>query len=137
MKPVETTPEDLIGPFDEVEAKHAPKKVWTAGDTGLLRKGARVAVVGSRKASPEGLRRAAKLSWLLATNGIHVVSGLAEGVDATAHTQAVRAGGRTIAVLGTPLDRALPMCNPIASVLDTFVLRTGGRDWRLLGWRAK
>ena len=101
-------PEDLLGPLDEVEAKHAPKDVWVKGHISLLRKGARVSVVGSRKASETGLRRAAKLSYLLATNGIHVVSGLAEGIDATAHTSAVKAGGRTIAVLGTPLDKAFP-----------------------------
>lgn len=108
MQAATYSPEELIGPFDEVEAKHAPTTVWVAGDTGLLRKGARVSVVGSRKASEEGLRRAAKLSWLLATNGIHVVSGLAEGVDEAAHRAAVQAGGRTIAVLGTPLDRVFP-----------------------------
>jgi DNA processing protein len=105
---VETTPRELLGPLNEVEGKHAPERLFAAGDVSLLRQGARVAIVGSRQASSAGLRRARKLAAQLAREGVVVVSGLAEGIDAAAHEAALGAGGRTIAVLGTPLDRTYP-----------------------------
>ena len=103
--------QDLLGPLNEVEQKNAPKALYVSGDTGILEEGARVSIVGSRKASPEGLRRASKLAGLLAGRGIVVVSGLAEGIDTAAHTAAMKHGGRTIAVLGTPLDQVYPRQN--------------------------
>jgi DNA processing protein len=105
------SPQDLLGPLNEVEQKNAPKVLYVAGDTSILEEGARVSIVGSRKASPEGLRRASKLATLLADRGIVVVSGLAEGIDTAAHTAAIKHGGRTIAVLGTPLDQVFPRQN--------------------------
>jgi DNA processing protein len=62
-------------------------------------------VVGSRKATPEGLRRAQSLTKALVAHQIVIVSGLAEGIDTAVHTAAIEAGGHTIAVLGTPLDQ--------------------------------
>jgi DNA processing protein len=105
------SPQDLLGPLNEVEQKNAPKVLYIAGDTGILEEGARVSIVGSRKASPEGIRRAAKLATLLAGRRVVVVSGLAEGIDTAAHTAAITHGGRTIAVLGTPLDQVYPRQN--------------------------
>lgn len=105
------TPEELLGPLDEVESKHAPAELFLAGDALLLTQGARVSVVGSRRASPEGLKRASKLSKLLVSHGIVVVSGLAEGIDTSAHTTAIECGGRTVAVLGTPLEEYFPAKN--------------------------
>ena len=102
------TPEELLGPLDEVESKHAPEKLWVKGDTSLVTRGSRVSIVGSRKASEIGLRRAAKLARLLVQRGVTVVSGLAEGIDAAAHIQSMEDGGRTIAVLGTPLNKSFP-----------------------------
>jgi DNA processing protein len=67
-----------------------------------------VSVVGARKASSDGLKRAAKLARILVKHGAIVVSGLAEGIDAAAHTASVDAGGRTIAVIGTPLSETFP-----------------------------
>jgi DNA processing protein len=101
----------LFGPFNEVEQKHAPTTLFVAGDTSILEEGARVSIVGARKASPDGIRRAAKLAALLARKGIVVVSGLAEGIDTAAHRAAIEFGGRTIAVLGTPLDQVYPKQN--------------------------
>jgi DNA processing protein len=105
------TPEDLPWPFNEAEQKHAPKELFLAGDRDLLRAGPTVSIVGSREASREGLARADKLARLLVQRGIIVVSGLAEGIDTAAHAAAIANGGRTIAVLGTPLDECYPAKN--------------------------
>lgn len=70
-----------------------------------------VAVVGSRKFSAYGHRMAAKLGRELAENGVTVVSGLALGIDAIAQEAALRANGRTIAVLGRGLDEIYPIAN--------------------------
>jgi DNA processing protein len=105
------TPEQLLGPLNEVEQKNAPERLFAQGDTSLLRGGTRVSIVGARKASPEGLRRARKLAAELVREGVIVVSGLAEGIDTAAHEAAIAAGGRTIAVLGTSLDRTYPAKN--------------------------
>jgi len=66
-----------------------------------------VAIVGSRRASPYWVERAAELSTSLARAGVVIMSGLAEGIDVAAHTAAMLVG-HTIAVIGTPLDRAYP-----------------------------
>ena len=100
---------EVLGSLNDVERRHAPPVLHLAGDRGLLAPGiGRVSIVGSRSASEDGLRRAAKLARELARAGIVVVSGLAKGIDAAAHTASISAGGRTIAVLGTPLDRVYP-----------------------------
>jgi len=70
-----------------------------------------VAVVGTRKVSPYGRQVAEDLGAFLARNGVTVVSGLARGADAIAHQAALDAGGRTIAVLGSGVDRIYPPDN--------------------------
>ena len=91
------------------DGAHMPE-LHVAGATELLNR-RMVAVVGSRKASPAGLEVAREVSRELARAGVVVVSGLALGIDAAAHRAAIRAGGRTVAVIGTPLDRAYPLQN--------------------------
>lgn len=91
------------------EKLFAPARIWAAGDLELLRSGRRVAIVGSRKVSEFGARRAKKVAKQLAERGVTVVSGLAQGVDHAAHEGAIVDGeGRTIAVIGTPLERCYP-----------------------------
>ena len=107
----EHTPAELLGVLNDVERKHAPETLYTAGDIGLLRSGPRVSVVGSRKASEEGIRRARLLTKALVSRHAVVVSGLAEGIDTAAHETAIELGGRTVAVLGTPLDKVFPAKN--------------------------
>lgn len=70
-----------------------------------------VAVVGTREPSPEGVRRARKVAQQLVEDGKTVVSGLAAGIDTAAHMAAIDAGGRTIAVIGTPLGEFYPKEN--------------------------
>ncbi len=67
-----------------------------------------VAVVGTRRVSAYGRQVAEEIASFLAANGVTVVSGLARGVDAIAHQSALKAGGRTIAVLGCGVDRIYP-----------------------------
>lgn len=67
-----------------------------------------IAIVGSRKASDDGVRRAQRLAREFVDRGYAVVSGLAEGIDIAAHRAAIERGGRTIAVIGTPLGTAYP-----------------------------
>ncbi len=70
-----------------------------------------VAVVGTRRASTEGLRQARHLASQLARRGVTVVSGLAAGIDTEAHTATLDSGGRTVAVMGTGIDRVYPAEN--------------------------
>jgi DNA processing protein len=67
-----------------------------------------IAVVGSRRPSPTGIERARTLARELSEAGHVVVSGLAAGIDAAAHTAALHARGRTLAVIGTGVDRVYP-----------------------------
>lgn len=70
-----------------------------------------VAVVGTRDASADGIRRAGRMSRLLAEQDVTVISGLAKGIDTAAHRAALEAGGRTIAVLGTGITKCYPSQN--------------------------
>lgn len=111
MRIIEHTPEQLLGRLNDVERKNAPEKLYLAGDVELLQRGARVSLVGSRRASKEGLRKVTELAKAAVARNMIVVSGLAEGIDTAAHESAIAAGGHTVAVLGTPLDRVYPAAN--------------------------
>lgn len=82
-----------------------------------------VAIVGTRKASEDGLRRATRLSRELGMAGFTIFSGLATGIDTAAHTEALRQGRRTCAVMGTGITRRYPREN--APLADRIV-ESGG-----------
>nr|WP_292583972.1 DNA-processing protein DprA [Mesorhizobium sp.] len=82
--------------------------VFYAGDLSLLQRKC-VSVIGARDVSENGAARARRVARGLVDAGVVVTSGLAKGVDVAAHTGALEEGGSTIAVIGTPLDKAYPV----------------------------
>ena len=102
---VATVPSERVGVTNGLLLRFP--RIHAVGDLALLEL-PRVAIVGARKASADGRRRAAQLARDCARAGVVVVSGLAEGIDYAAHTAAIEHGGRTIAVVGTPLDKVYP-----------------------------
>jgi DNA processing protein len=92
------------------EADHPIELLYYLGDWSLAESPS-VAVVGTRAPSEQGVANAKHIATALVKNDITVVSGLARGIDRAAHDAAIAAGGRTIAVIGTPLFEAYPREN--------------------------
>jgi DNA processing protein len=110
----------LLGALSALERKHAPERLFVAGKIALPLPHPRVAIVGTRTPSDEGLKLASRLSKTLARRGVIIVSGLARGIDTAAHTAAIESGGSTIAVLGTPLSQTYPREN---AELQSLIMR--------------
>ncbi|MBT8767354.1 DNA-processing protein DprA [Metapseudomonas boanensis] len=89
------------------ELVNAPPLLFVAGDPALLEQ-PQLAMVGSRRASAAGLDTARSFAKSLAGGGFVVTSGLALGIDGAAHQGALDVEGRTVAVLGTGLERVYP-----------------------------
>lgn len=85
-------------------------RLFYAGDLAVLNRPS-VAIVGARAVSDAGMLRARRLARELSEGGLTIVSGLAKGVDTTAHRAAIETGGRTAAVIGTPLSKSYPAEN--------------------------
>ena len=94
-----------------LEREGGPKSIFLIGNETILEMAPNrlVAIVGTRDATPYGVRVTAALAEAFAGVGIGVVSGLARGVDAAAHRAALEAGGKTIAVMGTGVDVPYPV----------------------------
>ena len=101
---------------------HPPHLLYVYGETDLTDRFP-VAVVGTRRASAYGLTHTREIAAELAQTGVCVVSGLALGIDAAAHTGALDGGGRTVAVLGSALDKPYPQEN---DPLIRRILESGG-----------
>jgi DNA processing protein len=84
-----------------------PPLLYVRGDPAVLQE-PHLAVVGSRRASPAGLRVAQILTGQVARAGLHICSGLALGIDGAAHRGALEAGGKSVAVMATGIDTIYP-----------------------------
>lgn len=104
-------PVDPFWPRGVATLKRPPVALFCQGQSSRfpsLLAGEAIAVVGSRRPSPHGLRAAKRLGEALARAGWPVVSGLAEGIDAAVHRGCLCGGGQPVAVVGTPLARVYP-----------------------------
>ncbi len=100
-----------------------PAVLWLRGD--LLPQDERaIAIVGTRKATDYGKRVAHDFAFELARRGFTIVSGLAYGIDAAAHRGALEAGGRTLAILGSGVDRIYPAKH--RSLVEQIIVGQGG-----------
>jgi DNA processing protein len=105
---------DTAYPKQLLEIPDPPALLYVAGEARLLSSPAR-AIVGSRNATPQGLRNAHAFARALSDAGLAIVSGLAIGVDSEAHRGGLEGSGSTIAVLGTGIDIIYPRRNaPLA-----------------------
>ena len=98
-------PEKLLSATEPIEV------LYYEGDLTLIEDSKAIAVVGTRNPSPEGIIRTRKLVKELVKKGFTIVSGMAKGIDTIAHLTALENGGKTIAVLGTPIDQFYPKEN--------------------------
>jgi DNA processing protein len=87
-----------------------PAALFVDGDASVLWQ-PQLAVVGSRNPTAGGIRNAREFSVALVLQGLAVTSGLASGIDGSAHAAAIDVGGKTVAVTGTGLDRVYPASN--------------------------
>ncbi|MGN1269561.1 MAG: DNA-processing protein DprA [Clostridia bacterium] len=99
-----------------------PSKLYVFGDEAILNKPS-IAIIGCRQASEYGKRIAFKFAYELAQKGIIIISGLAKGIDTYAHLGAVKAQGKTIAVLGSGVAHIYPEEN---KNLCKEIIKTGG-----------
>lgn len=109
-------PKNLLHIYD------APAILYYKGDKELLHTNI-IAMVGCRECSDYGKEVSIKFSYELAKCGITIISGMAKGIDSYSHIGCIKAGGKTIAVLGSGLDRIYPKEN---SLLYNEILSTGG-----------
>lgn len=105
------TPDELIGPLNDIEKKFAPQYLFLKGNNELIDDRPRVSIIGTRHPGEKGINNTITLTKFLVKHGIIIVSGLALGIDSVAHRTAIDKGGNTIAVLGTPLDEYYPKQN--------------------------
>ncbi|MCA8430082.1 DNA-processing protein DprA [Burkholderia seminalis] len=101
----------------------APPVIYSKGNRELLSAKPGVSVVGTRKASPNGLRIAERIAGYFAERQWTIVSGLALGIDAAAHRGALGVSGATVAVLAHGLHHATPKAN---AHLANDILANGG-----------
>jgi DNA processing protein len=104
------TPDDPRYPPLLLQSAAAPFVLYAEGRLDLLQSPA-LAIVGSRNATPQGLRNAQTFARSIAASGVTIVSGLALGIDAAAHEAALDQPGSTIAVLGSGADVVYPKRN--------------------------
>jgi DNA processing protein len=114
---------DKLYPKQLLDIDDPPKWLFVQGDVSTLSLPNLIAVVGTREASAQGVRRARRLTQWLAERGFGIVSGLAEGIDEVAHQTALDCGTPTIAVLGTGIFITFPVST---GHLREKIITTGG-----------
>lgn len=103
---------ELLGrPLNDIESKYEPSVIYYEGAIDIPLPCPRVSIIGSRGASEKGLAEAREITKILVENEVIIVSGLAKGIDTVGHKTAIEYGGKTIAVIGTPLNRVYPKEN--------------------------
>ena len=113
-----------------------PCLLYVKGQLPVIDEEVAVAMVGTRKASPYGIEAAEKIAYGLCKQGAVVISGAAAGVDSASHRGALRAGGKTIAVLGNGSTSSIPRrmngCTAISRprVRSSASIRPGRRPRR-------
>ena len=117
------TAEDPGYPRRLREIDLTPPVLFVAGDPAVLEATRVVAVVGTRRPTDEGRQTAARIGGVLAAVGATVVSGLAVGIDGSAHAGALLASGITVAVLGSGHAHLYPSAH---ETLAREIVRTGG-----------
>ncbi len=108
MKVNTLTLNSLLLPQDLLHMADPPKQLFYKGNLENFASRPRLAIVGSRKATPYGRAVTTRLAQELASQGIVIISGLALGIDSIAHQAALDVGGITVAVLACGLDRVYP-----------------------------
>lgn len=120
FKAVETWLTDSDNHLLSLSDRHYPQALLNTADPPLLLyvKGrldllnaSALAIVGSRNASPQGIRNAQAFAQSLSESKFCIVSGMAHGIDAAAHQGALKGEGSSIAVIGTGLDKVYPAAN--------------------------
>lgn len=103
---------NLLGrPLNDIEEKYAPDTIFYKGSMEIPLPCARVSVVGTRNPTEVGISAVEEIVKVLAKNHVVIVSGLAKGIDTIVHKTAIRNKGKTIAVIGTPLNKTYPKEN--------------------------
>ena len=100
---------ELLGrDLNYIEQKYAPKELYVEGSLEIPLNAPRVSVIGTRNPSPIGRDVTKMIVERLVKKGVIVISGLARGIDTVTHITAIEHRGKTIAVLGTPLNKFYP-----------------------------
>lgn len=113
---------DINYPVMLTQVYDCPYALFARGNSAILNSPS-IAIVGTRKASMSGMKAAFNFSKDLVASGYTVVSGLAMGIDAAAHSGALSASGKTVAVLACGLDNLYPAVN---KKLASSIIQNGG-----------
>ncbi len=120
---------DVIHPWEEGypallgRIKNPPFTLFYRGKLSVVQRTLCIAIVGTRSCTRYGASVAEKLAGDLAACGVTVVSGMADGIDSCANLGALKAAGKTVAVLGNGVDRAYPAHN---GYLMDQIIESGG-----------
>lgn len=105
-----------------------PQELYIIGDKSILNNKS-IAIIGCRKCSEYGRNMAEKFGYELSRRKIVIISGLARGIDTCSHIGAIKANGKTIAVLGSGLDNIYPPEN--IKICDEIIKKRRSNNYRI------